>query len=432
MADNQRPPGPKLREVTERCKAAGLQYTQISSQENFITDEPGLDIQFQAGRDTRTVSLVEEKDAEALAELPFERFRFIAGYHAIADYDNGRIEALVRGPDVPLPTIARSLSGKKVGRIEESGVAQYIPFSVERRRDDGATERVSFGWPSKSLEFMCRYVTYGEPPHFAITIESGPLATHEQAHERLVDMANAFLFETDLKTGIAFALARSKTGKKEVRKVFAEDDKATAADVHFPKYVYPQDAMALYWYARSAVGMPLLQFLAFYQVIEYFFATYSQEEVRARVRNVLKDPAFTPEKDSDLTRLLSVIRPGAKGGYGDEKSQLRDTVNACISADDMRRVLTKTDARKEYFSKPKTPFSRNRISLGDRDVDVRKEVAERIYEIRCSIVHTKSGAEEERLPILLPFTPEADSLWPDIALVRFVAKQVLIASGRRP
>jgi hypothetical protein len=38
--------------------------------------------------------------------------------------------------------------------------------------------------------------------------------------------------------------------------------------------------------------MPLLQFLAFYQVIEFYFPTYSQAEAHRKLKAILKDPPF--------------------------------------------------------------------------------------------------------------------------------------------
>jgi hypothetical protein len=55
--------------------------------------------------------------------------------------------------------------------------------------------------------------------------------------------------------------------------------------------------------------------------------------------------------------------------------------------------------------------------------DFPKDVATRIYEIRCRIVHTKSGYDEEPL---LPFDPEIRYLRFDVDLIQFLARKVLI------
>ncbi len=38
--------------------------------------------------------------------------------------------------------------------------------------------------------------------------------------------------------------------------------------------------------------MPLLQFLAYYQSIEYYFPMYSGREAQEKIKNLVKDPSF--------------------------------------------------------------------------------------------------------------------------------------------
>jgi hypothetical protein len=174
--------------------------------------------------------------------------------------------------------------------------------------------------------------------------------------------------------------------------------------------------------------MPLLEFLAYYQVLEYFFPTYSEQEARLRVRNVLKDPSFNPERESDLTRLLGTVRPAAQGTFGNERSQLKDTIRACVDEDELRAALTADERIKDFFT-AKQGFIKKTLSLKNPQANLRDEVSDRIYEIRCMIVHTKLDGGEAQIGLLLPFSREAEQLTDDIGLVRFVAERVLIAGG---
>jgi len=82
---------------------------------------------------------------------------------------------------------------------------------------------------------------------------------------------------------------------------------------------------ALYLYGRSATGLPLLQFLAFYQVLEYYFPIYSKMDVLSRVKSKLRDPRFDRADDADVNRLIGLASQVGKGGAS-EKEQLRLTV----------------------------------------------------------------------------------------------------------
>jgi hypothetical protein len=65
----------------------------------------------------------------------------------------------------------------------------------------------------------------------------------------------------------------------------------------------------------------------------------------------------------------------------------------------------------------------------DARLYMRRSTAERIYDIRCRIVHAKS--EFDNAGPLLPTDPEAQHLGHDIELVRYLAGKALQKS-RRP
>jgi len=84
--------------------------------------------------------------------------------------------------------------------------------------------------------------------------------------------------------------------------------------------------------------------------------------------------------------------------------------------------------RKEFLSAQTKSLTSMRIPINKPRADLRNEVADRIYDIRCKIVHTKGGGEGE-LELLLPFSKEAELLYYDIELIQYVARQVLIAAS---
>ena len=175
--------------------------------------------------------------------------------------------------------------------------------------------------------------------------------------------------------------------------------------------------------------MPLLQFLAFYQVIEFYFPIYSKAEAQRRLKAVLKDPTFRGDRDADIGKLLSSIYISRSGAYGDERSQLRATLMECVDNADLRVFLESDPDRKDFYLAKGKSSPYQRLSLGSPSADMRAEASDRVYEIRCKIVHTKSDAHDENPELLLPFSKEAEQLYFDIQLVRYLAQRVLIAAS---
>jgi hypothetical protein len=174
--------------------------------------------------------------------------------------------------------------------------------------------------------------------------------------------------------------------------------------------------------------MPLLQFLAFYQVVEFYFPIYSEAEAQRKLKAILKDPTFRGDRDADIGKLLSAIHVSRSGGFGDERSQLRATLAECVDADALRTFFESDADRREFYTGKGKSHSYHRIPLGSPGTDLRTDVADRIYDIRCKIVHTKNDSRDQ-LDLLLPFSKEAEQLSHDIELVQYVAQSVLVAGS---
>ena len=171
------------------------------------------------------------------------------------------------------------------------------------------------------------------------------------------------------------------------------------------KYEYDNEPMSLYLHGKSSSDLPLNQFLSFYQTIEYYFPNYSNVEAKQRIKRLLKDPLFDPNNDTKLTKILSIVQANRNGEIGDERSQLKATVKHCIEDTELREFILDNEDRKEYFEKNQgKKLSACKINVKGRDNDIVNEVCERIYDIRCRIVHKKANGYDGEL--ILPYSSE--------------------------
>ena len=64
--------------------------------------------------------------------------------------------------------------------------------------------------------------------------------------------------------------------------------------------------------------------------------------------------------------------------------------------------------------------------------DIKKGTADRIYAIRCRMIHAKEIEAGEKLePPLPPFSKEAGKLQHDVDSVKFIARAVIVASKQQ-
>ena len=112
--------------------------------------------------------------------------------------------------------------------------------------------------------------------------------------------------------------------------------------------------------------MPLLQFLSFYQVMEFYFPLYSFTEAQKRIKNLVKNPLFDITKDTDVAQIINIIKVSAKGkSIGDEKSQIKATLQHIVDKDSLLEFYNENEDRKDFFDQQKKvkSLSKQKINL---------------------------------------------------------------------
>ncbi|QNH19275.1 hypothetical protein HEP73_00161 [Xanthomonas sp. GW] len=401
--------------VVDRLDAANIKY--IDSCDFDETLDVDLTVQFPCGRATRNIFIWDEDDLEDFDELKFESFTLLGSFAAIADRKSGQIEAILTAPGQSKPVLRKGALLKALGLSESAGKLS----SRVLVGDELELPSVSFGPTTKTAKLLSQST---DNLGASLFIKTSGQITHDSALDLLERLSNSVFFGIDVGTGAHFALLRHASSRRRSR------TNQQDAPIEYPKHEYDKAPMALYWYARSAEGMPLLQFLAYYQVIEYYYPVYYNADMSRRIRTILKHPSFRVDRDVDLSRVIAAFR-GSRQGPASERDQLRATLKECLSPEDIKAFLGDDKERAAHFLTKSKGVTGCLINPDNRQNDLAYQVAERIYDIRCKIVHTKGDSDDGDIELLLPYSPEADRMHFEIDLARFIAHYVLIASSRR-
>jgi hypothetical protein len=116
--------------------------------------------------------------------------------------------------------------------------------------------------------------------------------------------------------------------------------------------------------------------------------------------------------------------------FGAERDQLKATIRACLQPTEIREFVGSNENLAGFFADRRSSLTSCTIALRDETTDPRDAAATRIYDLRCKIVHTKDGAGENDLELLLPNSAEAQLLSADIGLLELIATRVIVASSR--
>lgn len=412
-----------LSQLQKRCETAGLPFKCRNTDLG-----PVATIELPAGRAKRSFDVGSIDRATDLLAVEFERQVLLGDYVARCCYEEDVIEAAIvtMYPPMTLQVLQR-LYGDQVnvrGRARNADDDDTLPTISASANDDGTGPTITIGPISPTLQALDRRPVL-RSRRLSLTIRGARIKHHDTTLRLLTSVSSAVFFDLDLRLGIVLQVARDPD--RPVRRGQSRRAERTQG-ICFPRYQYDHESISLYWYARSAVGMPLLRYLAFYQAIEFYFPLYSRADAARRVRNLLKNPGFNVNREHDIGRLLAIVQAGANKSFGDERSQLKATLRECLDAEGLQQFISDDADRLESLSSKNSELSRVRLNLDGND-DIREQVAERIYDIRCKIVHSKAISAEPEVKLLLPFSREAESMGHDVALIEYVAQQVLVASS---
>jgi hypothetical protein len=404
-------------ELERRAASASMSVNVIANPDLPVA----LQLNLKCGPRERPMFLGNADSIRDVLAIPFESYTFLCGFEAMASYTAGTIEAALRPVGVgfiPGSVVYHRVFGKGGSRRDFDVNTVCLEISSP------ATGLPSVEISPASTDFTVLTRTRTINGQLTLKLAGCNIKNHDGAVELLRKTADALFFQIDLLKGVPVYLERER--QRRPRRLAGRDSTELASILQYPRNEYDKTPMSLYWYARSATAMPLLQFLAFYQVVEFYFPVYAEAEAQRKLKGLLKDPTFRADREADVGRLLTAIKIGRSGSFGSEKQQLKATIDECVDPDELRQFLTGDEDRNFFYTGKQKSGSKKRIQLGNPEADPRSDVATRLYDIRCAIVHTKNDSTDE-VALLLPFSAEADQLVHDIELMEYVARSVLVA-----
>jgi len=414
-------------ELARRAREAGLIYREIDWTAYTGNTYRHAEIEFPRGNATRSIRLLDQTDVIDLLKVDFENVRFSSKYDAMFHTQTGRVECGLTWA----PVLSRRPGSGALWDIPGTEIDEDSPLKTGAEspgygipngwRVKVATDEVEIELSPASQSWTVLNGRYAPTSSVTLKIQHTGGADGPRAHVLLDSFGQDFMLEVELKYQLGLGLATDL-----VHGLVPETDiTQSTTPVTFPSLSFQAEAATFYWYGVRAYEFPLLQFLAFYQVLEYFFMPFTRASVVRRVRAQLKDPAFDRGRDTDIAALIGVTGI-AHAGLRQESEQLKLALAECIEPASLRTFITANEDRESHFvgSQKIAGVRPLRITVGDQEL--LDQVAERIYKVRNRIVHTKSAADEAGIELLLPTSEETRFLRTEVELGRWLAQRALI------
>lgn len=386
----------------------------------------GFSIHLPKGRNSSQIFTNEEAAKKILECAPdFFKYKFVDGYEALWSPDKGTLECEIQLPNGRFPFHRLSRKNSDSGSNWSLMVPSY---------QEGINIEISSPTNAFALLTLLRDQFFRPLIHFerikdysaTIKISGLDITQHDQALYLVEKICSAICFQIDCKIDQPLMLGFEKKARTLRKRPSSLEDIELSAI----KYTYDNEALSLYWYAQSAFGMPLLKYLALYQVVEFYYPVYSAMAAQNKIRNLLKSPNFNANNDKDLASIMHIVKfNSSSGAFGNELSQLKATIFECLNFENLRSWLSENGRNNFFSSANAKKLSKIVINPTVSDEDLLDQVSQRFYNIRCRIVHTKGI--EGNLEVLHPQAKELAYIDHDIDLANFIAHQVMIASSQQ-
>lgn len=396
--------------------------------------------QFPIARESEEIRIFEDDhNIQSIINCNFLKYRGLSNYEAIWSSELNIIECEVNFPRygmAPNRFLLRKLFSlldpkvcTQIGNEHDAEYPALTLFSDEQIKVSIGYSSIEFAFLSTYKERHYFYDLQKDRCRFKLTlkIENINPKTEEEAQKILEKVSNSLFYQIDILFETTISLSpRRVNNVQQLRRREKTDLINLGQKELILDYEYDDIPMSLYWFAKSSISSSIFQYFALYQVLEYYYPIYTTNDLKEKIQNIVKDPRFNINNNSDVLRLLNIIKSNSRNDIGDEREQLNITLQKITSGDEIINFINDNEYLLEYFSsKNAKNLSDNKLRLSDK-IGIVSDVAKRIYDIRCRIVHNKASETDKKI---LPMTKDVNYLDNEVALLEFLARKAIISNS---
>ena len=240
----------------------------------------------------------------------------------------------------------------------------------------------------------------------------------------------SFLFNLSYNTDLSYlpsSIVEDLTSSIRIGRI----RRANVQDIESPKRKYENDLILFYQKGISSESVDL-QYLSFYHILEHFFEKIYNDEMIKSIKTELTKPSFSYKRNNDVSGLIKIIQDKLK--YKNEEFQINEPEALRLVLD--RFIIDFNEIKQEiesydpkllnYYKSNDVEFSKgNKINFTEDREKILKNLRERIYKTRNSIVHSKETDRERYLPF-----KHDKILRKEIILMRIIAERIIITSSK--
>lgn len=320
-------------------------------------------------------------------------------------------EILVAHPDKARNLVLRD--GEKCACLRGTPSEIYVLYMLEHADQLPLADDRVFSAPA--MDESTRPIQVAFEGIYTLSLEGFAFAKTDQALENFRMIETSILFNISRRVGSA-VVARRQWDKQWSTDVPEVDE------ILFPDRLYNPELVSYYQLALSTSDR-LLQYIAYYQILEHFFVSASEEVLDRELTNMLTSHEFSPHEMDHIHRVVKAVRTFDRETK--EEKMLRSVLEKFFTPEEVIQFVESYEKKKGKHFTIETNTIGSHPKLKMHLKEVLTSVAQRIYRTRNVLVHNK----DDGLPKFLPFSGQELFLDAEVEFVKYIAEQVILRSG---
>ncbi len=246
----------------------------------------------------------------------------------------------------------------------------------------------------------------------------------DAAVKKALEFIEGCLFNLAYLKGTSLVLEEELPYRQALGNNFQFEENDFGTELPLPRAKINQDVVRFYQ-RGMALDDPVNQFLSFYQVLEYFFLTVSDEELYRKLGSLVIDPLFSA-KPRYLDKVIQTTLNHKR--ESDETEMLRLVISKYVDESELIAFIGAYEDHlgEKWYTKKRKLFGEEnevRTTVGH----VLGNVAKRVKLIRNALVH--SSDRYNRQENFVPTRSAEMGIRKEVPLAKYLAEKVIIASA---
>lgn len=265
-----------------------------------------------------------------------------------------------------------------------------------------------------------------------LTIENLPTIPLESLENEIKLILNSVLFDIEYNFSFVFEVVYINSLQRKIRRRPKPRYEAPIepVDFTFKKYI-PE--LIDYFHTGEKVDYAPFKFICYFHIVEFFQDKSAFFIVREKLKNIVLKPDFNLNVNLYVTQALNLIKAESEKNQTD-KTKIQRVLKQFIEQEEFKTFLTNEELL-DYFEKDATfsfaqPLVLKAIDFSSDEKFI-ESLTNRIYSIRCSIVHSNPDFDVKKAVPFVASNENIEKLRYEIEIVMEVAKNIILKTTEK-